>query len=155
MFHRKMMTKMKAKLFIIISVLFVSTITLFGQERNLMRSVNIDSISNTKEYIVYNKRNSKPLYKSTYQYNENDANINRTAYLWSDSKGWIESHKHDYIYNADNKLAYVIYTKWDRNNNKWADIAELYINIYDKNNKFVATQKAKLNNKDNKFLVLK
>jgi len=149
------MTNMKYKFFITICILFISTVTLLGQEKNGVRYVKVDSNNNTKEYTVYNKKDSSPIYKSVYEYNDNDNNMKRTTYFWNIKKGWVEIQKYDYVYNEDKQPMYIIYTKWDKNSNKWAETSEVFINLYDKNNKFVATQKVKMDNKDNKFLVLK
>ena len=143
---------MKTKVFIPICILLLSCITLFAQKRqdkNTVKYVKVDETNHTKEYIEYDKGNWETSFRTVYQYDDNNNRIKRTSYSWNKKKGWIGSRKYEFINDKDNKLAYIIYTEWDKNRNEWADKSKLFIHLYDKDGKFVAIQKVDMDSRDN------
>ncbi|NDV96284.1 DUF3836 domain-containing protein [Dysgonomonas sp. 521] len=150
---------MKTRFFIPICILLFSCTTLFAQkkqDKNTVKYVKVDEANHTKEYIAYNKRNKETSIRTVYQYDDSNNRIKRTTYMWNNSKReWVEARRYEYINNKDNQLAYIVYTKWDKDTNRWADKSELLIHLYDKDGKFVAIQKVEMNSQDNSLLSLK
>ncbi|MDR3058610.1 MAG: hypothetical protein LBU84_10795 [Prevotella sp.] len=137
---------MKTKVLITICILFFSSIALFAQENNIVKTVSVDDNNHTKEYIVYDKNNKNPLYRTVYEYNEDNNRVKRNSYIFKKGQ-WVDSKKYEYTYNSDKRPLYIVFTKWNDKVKDWENTSELILHSYDKNGDFLSVTKIQIDSK--------
>ncbi|WP_165044349.1 DUF3836 domain-containing protein [Dysgonomonas sp. ZJ709] len=137
---------MKAKLIILVAVLFFS-ISLFSQQEDgtiVYNNFDNTNSGSTKEYITVDQRTSTPLKKVTHLFDTAGNKLARTLYAWTD-EGWIGTQKTEFVYNKDNQVAAILYTKWDSKRYAWSDKSEYVIYAYNDRHEWVAESRIEVN----------
>ncbi|MFV0329818.1 MAG: hypothetical protein ACK5KL_08380 [Dysgonomonas sp.] len=131
---------MKTKVLITICILFFSSIALFAQENNIVKTVSVDDNNHTKEYIVYDKNNKNPLYRTVYEYNEDNNRVKRNSYIFKKGQ-WVDSKKYEYTYNSDKKPLYIVFTKWDKRARRWNNESEMLVYLYNNTERYMVVKR--------------
>jgi hypothetical protein len=138
---------MKATILTSVFAVLVSTMNLSA--RNVMTYSNVESgeFGVKKEYVSINKETSKPESKEYYHYDQNGNIVEKTVSIWNDNTGWENFATYSYQYGDANKVAYVAYTKWDKDNARWSDKSDITVHIYNDKDEFLTTKQIQVENK--------
>lgn len=105
-----------------------------------------------REYIQYDKSISRISGKSIYTFDSTGTRTQRIHYIYKNNT-WVPVHKYDYVYNDHGQVSNVIYTKWNKRSDNWAQKSENMIHIYKNTGELLAVNKETINN--DKLLSLK
>jgi hypothetical protein len=138
---------MKATILTSVFAVLVSITNLSA--RNVMTYSNVESgeFGVKKEYVSINKETSKPESKEYYHNDQNGNIVEKTVSVWNDNAGWENFATYSYQYGDANKVAYVAYTKWDKDNARWSDKSDITVHIYNDKDEFLTTKQIQVENK--------
>lgn len=138
---------MKATILTSVFAVLVSTMNLSA--RNVMTYSNVENgeFGVKKEYVSINKETSKPESKEYYHYDQNGNIVEKTISIWNDNTGWENLATYAYQYGNANKVAYVAYTKWDKDNARWSEKSDITVHIYDDKDEFLTTKQIQIETK--------
>lgn len=126
---------MKTRFLILGVISFFISVHILGQNNNIKL---IKAGREMKEYILYEDNISKPLTKTTYNYDDSGNIISRISYKWN-NHCWLACQKHEFIYDIkNNKLQIIQYTEWDKKNNDWSKRIKNLVHTYNSEGKLLS-----------------
>jgi hypothetical protein len=131
------------------------SVNIMAQNRETIVYSNSDEKSNLKEYTILDKNSSEVLSKISFQFDKKGLPTYKTSYTWNSDKGWILSKKYEYLYNDNNQLTDIVFTRWDHDTNQWAGISERITHVYNSNGTLLYTQQILIDNNKNTLLSYK
>jgi hypothetical protein len=135
---------MKTRILSLAVVVLLSVVSAYAS--NLKTKTYSNSNDRTKEYITVDSKTSKALSKNVFNYDSDGTLKEKVLYKWDDTLGWVGAQKYSYEYNAD-KLATIVYTKWDKKTNAWANTSKYLIHVYDRSGELLAIEEFAVENK--------
>lgn len=127
------------KTFIILCLFSFSSI-LYAQNPNNKETKEIE------EFTSYTIGNIQKRAKVVYKFNTEGQRIERTLYYRDNMKDWTPIQMYNYQYNNQGKIADIIYTKWDKENNCWNETSDHLTHIYDRDGILLSIRKSNSNN---------
>lgn len=112
---------MKAKFFFSILVVFCLCTVTFANTRETIKLSNVEQTENgcIKEFLQCDKITNAPISKTVYHYDVNGRMMDKAAYEWDGSKGWIGTLKYVYQYDENNLPTTPTIIKWNKKANDW------------------------------------
>ncbi|NDV93815.1 DUF3836 domain-containing protein [Dysgonomonas sp. 521] len=135
---------MKTRILSLAVVVLLSVASVYAS--NPKTKVYSNSNDRTKEYITVDSETSKALSKSVFNYDSDGTIKERALYQWIENQGWVGTQKYSYEYNSD-KLATIVYTKWDKETNAWGNTSKHLIHVYDRSGELLAVEEFEVENK--------
>lgn len=133
---------MKARILSLVAVVLLSVASVYASSPKTKVYSNADN--KTKEYTLVESETLKALKKVVYTYNSEGLLQEKSLYVWDDILGWAGIQKYSYNYNTD-KLATIVYTKWDKNIANWSATSQHILHSYNTDGELLAVRQIEVN----------
>ncbi|MDR3058611.1 MAG: DUF3836 domain-containing protein [Prevotella sp.] len=128
---------MKTKKLILTTIISLISIGIYAQ--NSVRTAKIEN-ERSREYHTYDKK-SKITWKTEYKYDDLGNRIRQISYKQNKGSEWIPIQMHEYQYDSANKIANIVYTKWDKRARRWNNESEMLVYLYNNTERYMVVKR--------------